>query len=141
MEIRSYTNRPTRSPARPMLDGLAIQSAKDECDINKIISKYQKTGLVQHVAIHGPTYGDYDALDFQTAMETIASGTEMFQELPSSVRKRFGNDPARFMEFINDPDTKLEDLERYGLTRPRAPETAPGAPTLAPGAENASDGA
>lgn len=141
MEIRSFMNRPDRVPARPMTDGLTIQSAKDECDINKIIAKYQKTGLVQHIAVHGPNYGEYDAVDFQTAMETIAAGQEMFLELPSSVRKRFNNDPSQFMEFVNDPETTLEDLQRHGLTRPVAPSSPEGAPTPATGKENASDGA
>lgn len=122
-------------------DGLAVQSAKDECDINRIIAKYQKTGVVTHIATYGPTYGDYQAVDFQEAMETITEGTEMFMSLPSTARKRFGNSPAAFMEYINDPETNPEDLRKLGLSRPVSPSDPLPATQPPAGENNASDGA
>lgn len=94
------------------------QSFKDECDINKLMDKYQKTGMINHVNKHQPTYAEYDAIDFTQAMQTIAEGQSMFEELPSQARKNFDNDPAKFMEFVNNPDN-ADKLVEYGLAYPR----------------------
>lgn len=105
--------------------GLTRQEFERECDINAIMAKYQKTGLIDHIKTFGLEYGDYDAIDFQTAMDTILKGEQMFAELPSQARKYFDNSPQEFMAFVNDPANagKLDEIaEELGL---RAPSTAP----------------
>lgn len=116
------------------------QSHKDECDINMLMAKYQKTGLVTHINNHQPHYGDYDPVDFTEAMQTIAEGSSMFQELPSQARKYFDNDPAKFMEFVNNPDNagKLEELGlAYGKGNFPQAELSPKAPEQASEPETA----
>ena len=39
------------------------QSFKDECDINKIMAKFQKTGALNHYAKHAPQYGDASGIE------------------------------------------------------------------------------
>ena len=95
--------------------GMTRQEFANECEINNIMAKYQRTGLLDHINNHAPEYGDYDAVDFQTAMDTIKTGEAMFAELPSKARKYFNNNPAEFMEFVNDPDN-VEKLHELGLT-------------------------
>lgn len=115
-------------PRTPYSDRLAVtlafqhpsmteQAHKAECDINRIMAKYQKTGLLTHGARYAPEYGDYQPIDFQQAMETIRAGEEMFSTLPSSARKRFNNDPATFMAFIHDEDN-ADEIRRLGLASP-----------------------
>lgn len=87
------------------------QSFKEECDINNIMSKYQKTGLLDFVNEHEAQYGDATGIDFQEALETVRSAQEMFADMPSSVRRRFDNDPAAFLEFVNNPDNRDEAVE------------------------------
>lgn len=112
------------------------QSFKDECDINQIMAKYQKTGLITHIKKFEGEYGEYDPIDFTTAMQTIAEGQSMFEELPSQARKYFDNDPSKFMEFVQNPDN-VEKMKELGLgyempktkepkaeLSPKAPETA-----------------
>lgn len=82
----------------------ARQEMKAECDINNIMAKYQRTGVLDHIKSHGLHYGDYEATDFQQAMELLANAQAMFDELPSKARKHFKNDPAEFLSFINDPN-------------------------------------
>lgn len=92
----------------------AVQSEKDACDINRIMAKYQKTGVVTWLEKREGQYRDVTGLDFMEAMDTIVKGREMFDELPSSVREKFRNDPALFLDFMHDPNM-LEEQYRMGL--------------------------
>jgi phage internal scaffolding protein len=96
-------------------DSLTHQSFQRECDINGILAKYQKTGLLTHVNDLSATFGDFSEVsDYHTSMNAILSAQDSFLQLPSSIRKRFNNDPAAFMEFVNDPKNK-DSLVEMGL--------------------------
>lgn len=82
------------------------------------MAKFQKTGIVDHINKYQGQYGDVPATDFREAMETVFTAQSMFDELPSEARKRFDNDPAIFLEFIQDPDTDKTDLHQLGLLDP-----------------------
>lgn len=97
-------------------ESMTRQSHAAECDINNIMRRYQKDGVVTHFNKFGEQYGDVTGLDFTTAMQTIAKGQQMFDELPSSARSRFANDPAQFLEFVNDPNNHPEMVE-LGLAK------------------------
>lgn len=84
-------------------DGRTKQSFKDECDINKILKRAQKTGTVSHLARRGPEYGDYSDFDFFEAQTKLAKASEIFDELPSEVRREFGHNAGAFFEYVNDP--------------------------------------
>ena len=86
----------------------------EETDINHIMAKYQRTGLVSHLAKHQPRYGEASGMEFRDAMQIVVEAQEMFDDLPSSVRKRFGNDPAVFLDYVSDPDN-VKELEKLGL--------------------------
>lgn len=96
------------------------QSFKDEVNINKIMDKFQKSGALTHYAKHAPTYGDATQVDLHEAIRIVAEADEMFDELPSSIRKRFSNDPEEFLEFVQDPKN-LEEMRKMGLAEPNAP--------------------
>lgn len=95
------------------------QEFKDECDVNKIMQKYQRDGVVTHVQEFEGNYGDFcDAPSFQEACNTVIAAEEMFMTLPSSVRKHFDNDPAEFLACAQDPDRE-DEMRDLGLL-PRA---------------------
>lgn len=94
---------------------LAQQHFKDECDVNNILRKYEATGLVTHVANGTPSYGDFSSvLEFQQAQNILIEAQDAFDALPASLRKRFDNDPAFMLEFIENPDNR-EEAEKLGL--------------------------
>lgn len=95
-------------------DEPAKQSFKDECDINKIMAKFQRTGIINHYANHAPEYGDATPIEYLDALQTVAKANEMFADLPSSVRKRFSNSPEEFLEFVQNPEN-LEECRKMGL--------------------------
>jgi len=93
---------------------LTKQSFTEECDINNILKKYQKTGAIDHVNKHEASYGYATSHDFQSALETIKRGRIMFEELPSSIRTKFENDPAKFLDFVQD-NNNLKEMQELGL--------------------------
>lgn len=112
-------------------DGLTKQSMRDECDINKLMSKYQKTGLMSHLARFQGRYEDVTgAVDYRTALDIVRSAQDMFMTLPSNVRAQFSNDPGEFLHFASNP-ANAGKLVELGLAKPILPELpdAPREPT------------
>lgn len=98
-------------------ESLAIQSAKDETDINTIVRKFGLTGELPS-DIKMPQTGDFTNIpDFHTAMNIIRTTQEEFLRVPAEVRARFNNDPQRFMEFVED-DSNRDEARKMGLLRP-----------------------
>lgn len=92
----------------------AIQSQKEEADINTILKRFGVTGHLP-ATVRLPEYGDYeDVFDFQSAMDVIQNARTTFMSLPAEIRSRFGNDPQAFLEYAANPENIVE-LEKMGL--------------------------
>ncbi len=123
MIIRSAANLPDRVRLSFGNDpGRARQSMRDECDINKIMAKYQKTGAIDHFSRHAPQYDFADSIEFHDAMNIVTEGNRMFADLPSSLRSRFEN-PGEFLDFVQD-EGNAEEMVELGLRAPRTPSEA-----------------
>ena len=114
------------------------QSFAKECDINEIMKKYLKTGVVEHVNKHGGTYGDCPASTFQEALALVEQADAHFSELPAEARRRFKNDPASFLGFMENPENREEAIllglvEAPPMDIVQPPETPPPAPVTSPG--------
>ncbi len=94
------------------------QSHKKACDVNQIMKRYIKTGVIDHVKENAPRYMDVPAIDYTEAMAMVASADSMFEELPAQARRHFNNDPAQFLEYVQSPDAIPELLHELGLTNP-----------------------
>lgn len=101
------------------------QSFKEETDVNRIIAKYQQTGAVSHANRFAPRYGEADSQDFHKAMTLVVETQQAFDALPSALRRRFSNDPAEWVAWLETADT--EDLRAAGLVPGDVsePETIP----------------
>jgi phage internal scaffolding protein len=93
------------------------QAHAQESDINYIMKKYLKTGLMEHSRNHQPDYGFATSEDFHTSMNIVTKANSMFEELPSQVRSRFENKPHKFLDFVNDESNKQE-MQEMGLLDP-----------------------
>lgn len=100
------------------------QSFKKESDINHIMAKYQKTGLVTHINEHQAQYGVATGIDFRTALELVREAQGMFDALPSKIRQKFDNDPSRFLTFVENPDNRDEMALMGLLKEPHVPVSA-----------------
>lgn len=105
---------------------LTVQSFKDECDINKIVSRALQGSDITHVNARVAQYGDFTNVpDFQQAQQLVIRANGMFMSLPAEVRERFANDPALMIKFLQDPKNRDEAV-KLGLVNP--PVAAPAAP-------------
>lgn len=102
---------------------LTVQAFKGECDINKILAKFRETGsLVDplHPPTRRPMFGDFTELpDYQGMLDQLMQADEAFMSLPAKVRDRFGNDPAKVIEFLND-EKNFDEAVKLGLCSPRS---------------------
>lgn len=114
------TRRPVRLDFKDDL-GKTRQEFKKETDINQILKKYQKTGLLTFVNRHQGSYGDFTGIDLRSSIETFEKASDMFMEMPSEMRKHFQNDPIEFLNFVNDKDN-FEKAKEMGLIVDPPPE-------------------
>jgi len=101
---------------------LTEQSFKKDSDVNYVLERFNRTGQIQDLVSNNPEiYGDYsEAPDFMAAQQIIRKAQEQFQMLPSDLRNRFSNDPARFLEFMND-ETNNDEKVLLGLKVKKEP--------------------
>jgi phage internal scaffolding protein len=103
----------------------AMQQFRDQCDINNIMRRYQRTGALEWATKHEGTYADVTGITFQSAQDQLLRAEQLFADLPSSIRDRFANDPGAFLDFIHDSSNRDEAI-RLGLI----PEPAAVAPVV-----------
>jgi len=90
---------------------LTEQANKNECDVNKIVKKYDKTGLISHISKISAVYGDVAVLDYKKAQDVLCDAKSKFEALPSEIRKKFGNTPHRFYDFIQNGQNRDEAIK------------------------------
>lgn len=99
----------------------AQQSFREEVDINTIVTRFGLTGeLPENVRV--PISGDFhdQVNDYQTALNMVIEADNAFMQMPASVRERFANNPAKFIEFLEDKDN-LEEARKLGVAMPAPP--------------------
>lgn len=98
------------------------QSFAPECDINKILRKFEKNGALNHVMTSPPQYGNFIGYqDYHKSMNKILEAQDAFAAIPSAIRSTFNNDPALFLEFAQNPDN-LDQMVALGLAEKPAKE-------------------
>lgn len=101
---------------------LTNQSGKNEADINYLMRRFQRQGFIP-----GPVspyrFGDFTSVqDYQTSLQLILDARDSFDSLPSTLRARFDNDPAKLLSFLEDPSNRAE-AEKLGLVDQKLPNT------------------
>lgn len=122
---------------------MTIQSEKDNCDINVIMNRYATCGTPLPYRTDGvePVYADVSELgDYMENFQRCKQAEEMFNSLPSALRKELDNNPANLIPFIQDKKNESRCIE-YGLINkpimeaPKAPVVAPSVPVSVPVAD------
>lgn len=108
---RELTNYKSDKPSRTQ------QQFVEETNVNSIIRKYQKTGIISHINSNTGNYGDFSSYgDFKTQLDTVRSAFAEFDAMPAHIRKKFSNDPAQLVEFLSDPQN-LDEAVKLGLAQ------------------------
>nr|QJB18971.1 MAG: internal scaffolding protein [Microvirus sp.] len=93
------------------------QSDKDSTDINLIMKRYEKTGLITDILGNSrpPMYGDFSGMpDFHTLQIRIAKVNEAFDALPAQTRSQFGNNAQNLIDFLSD-EKNDDEAVKLGL--------------------------
>lgn len=125
---------------------LTEQSHKAACDVNNIMARYTATGVMEHVRQFEPVYGDMTADDYHASLTAVAEAKSMFEELPSTLRRHFGDDVARFLEFCDTTPNASDELQslaegyrKQAMGIPDAPADDSNPPGREAGAEGGQD--
>lgn len=125
MQIRSrYSDRvPVRLETGS--ESFVQQHFADSCDVKKIIARFTRTGVLDHVNQLQPQFGDFTSVPtFEEAQQIIAQTSEYFAGLPANVKDRFGNDVKQFLAFVND-ESNVEEGRKLGIFAPEAKAEQP----------------
>nr|DAL17928.1 MAG TPA_asm: Scaffold protein [Microviridae sp.] len=96
---------------------MTIQSEKDNCDINVIMNRYATCGTPLPVRTDGlqPVFADVSKLgDYMENYNRCKHAEEVFNSLPSALRKELDNNPANLLPFIQN-EANRERCVEYGL--------------------------
>ena len=100
------------------LDASLTQQQFKEADINTIVNRFLKTGVLPTPNIF-PQYVDFEGVfDYQSAMNLVRAADESFLRMDAKVRARFNNSPQEFLEFFANPENTQEAI-RLGLAVPQ----------------------
>lgn len=111
-------------PCDTVPEGVSLtkQSFRDESDINMMMDRFQKTGVLDEDRVPvGARYIDCTGiLSYQESLQVVTEAEEAFNGLDAKVRRRFDNDPAQMIAFLQDPASEAEARD-LGLLEPKAP--------------------
>ena len=124
-EMREHCKRPGTMDENGNPIYFTEQAHKDICNVNNIIKKYDKTGIITHVSQFEAQYGDMTGMDFKQAQDLVLGAQKKFDELPSKIRKYFDNTPEKLLEFMENPDNREKAIE-LGLINPNWTELTDG---------------
>lgn len=114
------SSRALRRPSTIDLGGetLTEQHHRDAANINSIVNKYNRTGLLP--VADGAFFGDVSNVNtYSDCLDLLRDSEEYFKSLPAIVRKRFGNSPEALCDFLLDSGNR-EEAAKLGLLRPEA---------------------
>lgn len=96
------------------------QADFEKADINHILDRFVRTGILESVSRTQGSYGDFsDITDFHSALLQVEHAKESFMTLPATLRERFENDPGRFLDFVSNPANEAE-MASLGLLNDEA---------------------
>lgn len=105
----------------PEVVSLTKQSEREASDINTIVAKAKKTGVLGSglPAQRKAQYGDFsNPGDFLEQQNRVAKFKELFDGLSAEIRNKFQNRPDQLLAFVNNPENKKECIELGLLPKP-----------------------
>lgn len=102
---------------------LTQQSASAECDINQIVKRFERTGVLSHLNDRVARYGDASgSVSYHEALNLVRAAEGMFAALSADIRDRFDNDPGRLLAFLEDPKNRSEAVSLGLVSEAKAVE-------------------
>jgi phage internal scaffolding protein len=95
-----------------------VGSMRDEQEINHIVSKAIKTGQLPVLMNRKPIEKLPNVDSYQDALNIIANANQEFEKLDPMLRREFGNDPAKLLEALQNPEKNLDLLQKAKVLEP-----------------------
>lgn len=91
------------------------QSEANDVNVNEIIKRHRRTGVVTHWSGRMPMYGDFSAqVTLQDSLNLVLEAQESFMSLPAEVRRAAKNDPVELLRMLATEEGSA-DLVAAGL--------------------------
>lgn len=101
---------------------LTKQSFANDANINVIMARWERDGLVQSANQRAPQYGDFSNVDsYKAALDGVMAANGDFLQLSAEIRARFDNEPVQLLEFLDNPDN-LDEARELGIVAALPPE-------------------
>lgn len=94
------------------------QSGKDDADINVIVERAKRGAIPPPGRPAAPMYADFTEVptDLREVLVMVKRADELFMSLDPFIRRRFDNDPAKMLDFLNDSKNRDEAV-KLGLVK------------------------
>jgi len=106
LKVQSINNDPS----------MTKQSLKDDADVNKIIKRYNKTGVLPNMNKLEAVYGEITSQDLQDAINKVDASYEAFAEVPAPIRALFNNNAGDFIDYATNPQN-IKQMTNWGLAK------------------------
>lgn len=93
---------------------LTKQVFQEECDINRIVEQFTRTGIVTHVAQKEGQYGDAPSFTYHESMNALLEAGAAWEAVPQEIRDHCANDPQELLNIIEDP-ARVNEARSLGL--------------------------
>lgn len=109
-------------------ESMTQEHFREETEILNIIKRHDRNGVIDHINRGKAIYGDFsEVTDYRDMIHKLREADSAFAQVPSDIRKRFENDPAKFFHFVTDNNNRKE-LEEMGLVlKPKVQVSSPNA--------------
>lgn len=109
---------------RPVVDcskgkRMTVQSDKNQANINSIVRRIEKGGMLHNLNSGTPFYGDVsEYAGLQDAIIKVQNANEMFMDMSPEIRKRFNNNPVELVDFLRDEKNTQEAIDLGMVIKP-----------------------
>lgn len=96
-------------------ESMTQEHFREETEILNIIRRHDRNGVIDHINKGTAIYGDFSEItDYRDMIHKLREADSAFAQVPSDIRKRFENDPAKFFNFVTDQNNHAQ-LKQMGL--------------------------
>lgn len=114
MEFKTQYKRPIHPGLKCDKNTRTEQHHKDSCDINNILKRFERTGILPGQKGPGKYIDVSDLPTYQESLNIVINANDQFASLDSKIRDRFSNDPTKFLEFLQNPEN-IDEAIKLGL--------------------------
>lgn len=110
-------NRPPRVASGAGGASMTQQQFAQECDINYIVKRAQRTGVIPVVSTQEMIFGTLDEDTFKQRMDKMAEIKSYFDGLPAEIRLHYQNSVNEFIAAMNTEEG-IEEGRKLGIIAP-----------------------